>query len=84
MQFAHAVPYRRTWLDDGGHKNPPSAPPAIPPIIIINPFNRQAPDPSIDPRSTPPRPPIVPPRGPDLRMVATPFVQPVGIPRDAL
>jgi hypothetical protein len=67
MQFAHAVPYRRTWLDDGGHKNPPSAPPAIPPIII-NPFNRQIPNPAIDPRNTPPGPPIVPPRRPDLRM----------------
>ncbi len=61
-----------TWaplarLDRGGHKNPPSAPPAIPPIIII-PFNKQIPNPAIDPRSTPPGPPIVPPRRPDLRM----------------
>jgi hypothetical protein len=67
MHFVHAVPYRSTRLDDAGHKNPPSAPPAIPPIII-NPFNRQAPNPSIDPLNTPPGPPIVPPRGPDLRM----------------
>ena len=67
MHFVHAVPYRRTRLDDAGHKNPPSAPPAIPPIII-DPFNRQAPNPSIDPHNTPPGPPIVPPRRPDLRM----------------
>jgi hypothetical protein len=53
-----------------GHKNPPSAPPAIPPIII-NPFNRYIPSPSpaIDPRNTPPGPPIVPPRRPDLRII---------------
>jgi hypothetical protein len=50
--------------DRGGNKNPPSAPPAIPPIII-NPFNRQIPNPAIDPRSNPP---IVPPYRPDLRM----------------
>lgn len=54
-------------LDRGGHKNPPSAPPAIPPIII-NPFNKQIPNPAIDPRNQPPGPPIVPPRRPDLRM----------------
>jgi|APAra7269097559_1048567.scaffolds.fasta_scaffold16201_2 hypothetical protein len=56
--------------DAAGHKNPPSAPPAIPPIII-NPFNRYipSPSPSIDPRNTPPGPPIVPPRGPDLRII---------------
>jgi len=54
-------------LDRGGHKNPPSAPPAIPPIIIT-PFNKQIPNPAIDPRSRPPGPPIVPPRRPDLRM----------------
>jgi hypothetical protein len=57
----------RAWADAGGHKNPPSAPPAIPPIII-NPFNRQIPSPAIDPRHVPPGPPIVPPRGPALRM----------------
>jgi hypothetical protein len=50
-------------LDRGGYKNPPSAPPAIPPIIIT-PFNREIPNPAIDP----PGPPIVPPRRPDLRM----------------
>jgi hypothetical protein len=52
---------------DRGRTNPPSAPPAIPPIII-EPFNRQIPAPTVDPRQTPPGPPIVPPRGPDLRM----------------
>jgi len=60
-------PLHRAWADRAGHKNPPSAPPAIPPIIIT-PFNRQIPNPAIDPRNTPPGPPIVPPRGPDLRM----------------
>jgi hypothetical protein len=55
------------WADRGGYKSPPSAPPAIPPIIIT-PFNKQIPHPAIDPRSTPPGPPIVPPRGPDLRI----------------
>jgi len=54
--------------DAAGHKNPPSAPPAIPPIII-NPFNRHIPSPAIDPRNTPPGPPIMPPRGPDLRII---------------
>jgi hypothetical protein len=52
----------------GGHKNPPSAPPAIPPIIIT-PFNRQIPNPAIDPRPTIPGPPVVPPPGPDLRII---------------
>ena len=51
-----------------GHKNPPSAPPTIPPIII-NPFNREIPNPAIDPRPTPPGPPLVPPRCPDLRII---------------
>jgi len=53
-----------------GHKNPPSAPPAIPPIIINphNPVSRHIPNPSIDPRQAPPGPPIVPPPGPGLRM----------------
>jgi hypothetical protein len=60
-------PVHGAWNDTAGHKNPPSAPPAIPPIIIT-PFNRQIPNPAIDPRSTPPGPPIVPPRRPDLRM----------------
>lgn len=47
----------------GGPKGPPSAPPAIPPIII-NPFNRQQPNPSIDPRRTPVGPPVMPPGRP--------------------
>jgi len=54
--------------DAGGCKNPPSAPPAIPPIII-NPFRQQAPDPAIDPRPTVPGPPIVPPPAPKLRII---------------
>ena len=54
-------------FDRGGHKNPPSAPPAIPPIIIT-PFNIQIPHPAIDPRSNPPGPPIVPPCRPAWRM----------------
>ena len=68
----HYIEDHPTWLslarlDRGGHKNPPSAPPAIPPIIIT-PFNKQIPNPAIDPRSTPPGPPILPPRRPDLRV----------------
>jgi hypothetical protein len=59
----------RFHLEGSGHTNPPSAPPAIPPIII-NPFNRQhMPSPAIDPRREPPGPPIVPPPGPDLRII---------------
>ena len=58
----------RPWSGAAGHKNPPSAPPAIPPIII-NPFNRHIPNPAIDPRQTPPGPPVIPPRGPDLRII---------------
>jgi hypothetical protein len=57
----------RVRADRGGRTNPPSAPPAIPPIII-EPVNRQIPAPTVDPRQTPPGPPIVPPPGPDLRM----------------
>ena len=53
------------WLG-GGPNDPPSAPPAVPPIII-NPFSYQTPSPAIDPHITPPGPPIVPPRRPDLR-----------------
>jgi hypothetical protein len=60
------IPMQGVWADRG-RTNPPSAPPAIPPIII-EPLNRQIPSPAIDPRQTPPGPPIVPPRGPDLRM----------------
>ena len=55
-----------------GHKNPPSAPPAIPPILIdpmVNPMSRQIPNPAIDPRPSIPGPPIMPPRGPDLRII---------------
>jgi len=47
-------------------KDPPSAPPAIPPIII-NPFNRHTPLPPIDPRQTPVGPPLTPPPGPGWR-----------------
>jgi len=42
----------------GGPKGPPSAPPAIPPIIIT-PFSYHTPEPAIDPRYKPPRPPLV-------------------------
>jgi hypothetical protein len=44
-------------LSGGGPKGPPSAPPAIPPIIIT-PFSYQMPEPAIDPRVTPLKPPI--------------------------
>jgi hypothetical protein len=67
MQLIDRLAFEAAWTDAAGHKNPPSAPPAIPPIII-NPFNRHIPSPAIDPRHTPPGPPIVPPRGPALRM----------------
>lgn len=53
-------------LASGGPKDPPSAPPAIPPIII-NPFNRHTPVPNGDPRPIPLGPPIMPPPGPDWR-----------------
>jgi hypothetical protein len=53
-------------LANSGPKGPPSAPPTIPPIII-NPFNRQAPSPAIDPRPTPVRPPVIPPGRPGVR-----------------
>ena len=70
MHIAHSMIEKVQGARAGaaGHKSPPSAPPAIPPIIIINPFNRQIPNPAIDPRSNPPGPPVVPPRGPALRM----------------
>lgn len=42
----------------GGPKGPPSAPPTIPPIIIT-PFSYQVPAPAIDPRTKPPKPPLV-------------------------
>jgi len=44
-------------LSGGGPKGPPSAPPTIPPIIIT-PFSYQMPEPAIDPRITPLKPPI--------------------------
>jgi hypothetical protein len=44
-------------LSGGGPKGPPSAPPTIPPIII-NPFSYHMPEPAIDPRIAPPKPPI--------------------------
>jgi hypothetical protein len=65
----HPTRAQPAWADRGGHKNPPSAPPAIPPIIIT-PFNKQIPNPAIDPRTQPPGPPIVPPGRPMLRMVS--------------
>jgi hypothetical protein len=52
------------WAKAAGHKNPPSAPPAIPPIVInplVDPASRRIPNPAIDPHRTPPGPPIVPP-----------------------
>lgn len=69
MQFVHFIGHYLGrpglgLLGGGGVKNPPSAPPAIPPIII-NPFNYQTPGPAIDPRITPPGPPVAPPRQPD-------------------
>jgi hypothetical protein len=63
----HPTRAQPVWADRGGHTNPPSAPPAIPPIIIT-PFNKQIPNPAIDPRTQPPGPPILPPRRPALRM----------------
>ncbi|MGF6275233.1 hypothetical protein ABIB38_003631 [Massilia sp. UYP11] len=52
-------------------KDPPSAPPAIPPIVINphGPSGRQppAPMPNGDPRPIPVGPPIVPPPGPGWR-----------------
>ena len=53
----------------GGPKGPPSAPPTIPPIIIT-PFSYQKPEPAIDPRITPPRPPIMPPPRPCISCMA--------------
>jgi hypothetical protein len=68
MQNVHCQVVGTAWADAAGHKNPPSAPPAIPPIIIT-PFNRiiQIP-PAIDPLNVPPGPPIMPPGVPVLRM----------------
>jgi hypothetical protein len=69
MHIVHSLNEKAKGVrtDAAGHKSPPSAPPAIPPIIIT-PFNRQIPNPAIDPRSNPPGPPVVPPRRPDFRM----------------
>jgi len=67
MHIAQCPTHGAAWADAAGHKNPPSAPPAIPPIII-NPFNRQIPSPTVDPRPSLPGPPIVPPPGPALRI----------------
>jgi hypothetical protein len=67
--FQHAC---QAWFDAGGHKSPPSAPPAIPPIVIDpfrDPTSRHIPNPAIDPLRAPPGPPIVPPRGPALRII---------------
>jgi hypothetical protein len=63
----HPTRHQPIRVDRDGYKNPPSAPPAIPPIIIT-PFNKQIQNPAIDPRTTPPGPPILPPRRPDLRI----------------
>jgi hypothetical protein len=54
-------------MTGNGPKGPPSAPPTVPPIIIT-PFNRDIPSPSIDPRRAPPGPPIIPPARPAMRM----------------
>jgi hypothetical protein len=61
------MPYtaRRPWSTGG--KNPPSAPPTVPPIII-NPFRHEQPAPAIDPRIDLPRPPVRPPGLPAMRM----------------
>ena len=50
-------------------KGPPSAPPAVPPIII-NPFSYHTPRPAIDPYVTPARPPLSPPGAPSIRACA--------------
>jgi len=66
--LGHRTACGMAWADAAGYKNPPSAPPAIPPIII-NPFSRIMPvPPPIDPIEAPPRPPILPPGIPMLRM----------------
>jgi len=68
MHIVQCLTFETAWADAAGHKNPPSAPPAIPPIII-NPFNRiiQIP-PAIDPLNRTPGPPVLPPGIPMLRM----------------
>lgn len=71
MQFVHFIGQYlggpSLALLGGGVKNPPpapSAPPAIPPIIIT-PFSYGTPEPAIDPHIRPPGPPLAPPRQPD-------------------
>jgi len=49
-----------------GVKGPPSAPPAVPPIIIT-PFSYHTPRPAIDPGVMPDRPPLLPPSLPGMR-----------------
>lgn len=69
MQADFQAPHR-AWpfaLGLDGPKGPPSAPPAIP-AIIINPFSYHAPSPAIDPRVRPMGPPIAPPPGPRQRL----------------
>ncbi|HZX28428.1 MAG TPA: hypothetical protein VFF16_15260 [Telluria sp.] len=62
------MPYRLAFLAlDDGAKGPPSAPPAIPPIIIT-PYAYDKPAPAIDPRLPPPGPPLIPPSAPRWRM----------------
>jgi len=48
---------RSVQFSGGGPKGPPSAPPTIPPIII-KPFTYEVPEPAIDPRILPQKPPI--------------------------
>ncbi|PWF46696.1 hypothetical protein [Massilia glaciei] len=59
----------RALAAGSGPKGPPSAPPTIPPIIIT-PFSYQTPAPAIDPRITPPGPPLEPPGRPGMRLCA--------------
>ena len=59
----------RLPIANAGPKDPPSAPPAIPPIII-NPFNRHTPPPPIDPLRIPVGPPVTPPPGPGWRCLS--------------
>jgi hypothetical protein len=68
MRIVQCLTFGTAWADAAGQKNPPSAPPAIPPIIIT-PVNRiiQIP-PAVDPFERPPGPPVLPPGIPLLRM----------------
>lgn len=69
MRDLVVAPNGPEWFAFGwdGPKGPPSAPPAIRPIII-NPFSYQGPSPAIDPRLPPMGPPIAPPPGPRQRL----------------